>query len=61
MTWCMAPAPAPARGRAAPRCWRWARRSPGADVVLLAVPGGAVTEVVAANGAALAGKVVIDA
>src|SRR5204862_3453264 len=33
----------------------------GADVVLLAVPGGAVTEVVAANGAALAGKVVIDA
>ena len=33
----------------------------GADVILLAVPGGAVTEVVAANGAALAGKVVIDA
>jgi len=33
----------------------------GADVVLLAVPGGAVAEVVAANGAALAGKVVIDA
>ena len=33
----------------------------GADVVLLAVPGGAVTDVVAANGAALAGKVVIDA
>jgi predicted dinucleotide-binding enzyme len=32
-----------------------------ADVVLLAVPGGAVAEVVAANGAALAGKVVIDA
>lgn len=33
----------------------------GADVVLLAVPGRAVAEVVAANGAALAGKVVIDA
>ncbi len=33
----------------------------GADAVLLAVPGGAVAEVVAANGAALAGKVVIDA
>jgi len=33
----------------------------GADVVLLAVPGGAVAEVAAANGAALAGKVVIDA
>ncbi len=33
----------------------------GADVVLLAVPGGAVADVVAANGAALAGKVVIDA
>ncbi len=33
----------------------------GADVVVLAVPGGAVTEVVAALGAALAGKVVIDA
>src|SRR5262245_29679028 len=33
----------------------------GADVVLLAVPGGAVAGVVAANGAALAGKVVIDA
>lgn len=32
-----------------------------AEVVLLAVPGGAVTEVVAANGAALAGKTVIDA
>jgi predicted dinucleotide-binding enzyme len=32
-----------------------------ADVVLLAVPGGAVAEVVAANGAALAGKIVIDA
>ena len=32
-----------------------------ADVVLLAVPGGAATDVVAANGAALAGKVVIDA
>jgi predicted dinucleotide-binding enzyme len=33
----------------------------GADVVLLAVPGGAAADVVAANGAALAGKVVIDA
>jgi 8-hydroxy-5-deazaflavin:NADPH oxidoreductase len=33
----------------------------GADVVVLAVPGGAVAEVVAANGTALAGKVVIDA
>jgi predicted dinucleotide-binding enzyme len=33
----------------------------GADVVLLAVPGGAVAEVVAAHGAALAGKVMIDA
>ena len=33
----------------------------GAEVVLLAVPGGAVAEVVAAQGAALAGKVVIDA
>jgi len=33
----------------------------GAEVVVLAVPGGAVAEVVAANGAALAGKVVIDA
>jgi predicted dinucleotide-binding enzyme len=32
-----------------------------ADVVLVAVPGGAVAEVAAANGAALAGKVVIDA
>jgi predicted dinucleotide-binding enzyme len=30
-------------------------------VVVLAVPGGAVAEVVAANGAALASKVVIDA
>ena len=34
---------------------------PGADVVVVAVPGGAVGDVVAANGAALAGKVVIDA
>jgi 8-hydroxy-5-deazaflavin:NADPH oxidoreductase len=33
----------------------------GADVVVLAVPGGAVAEVVAALGAALADKVVIDA
>jgi 8-hydroxy-5-deazaflavin:NADPH oxidoreductase len=33
----------------------------GAEVVLLAVPGRAMPEVVAANGAALAGKVVIDA
>jgi 8-hydroxy-5-deazaflavin:NADPH oxidoreductase len=33
----------------------------GADVVVLAVPGEAVAEVVAALGAALAGKVVIDA
>src|SRR5262249_19676270 len=33
----------------------------GADVVVVAVPGGAVGDVVAANGAALAGKVVIDA
>jgi len=33
----------------------------GADVVVLAVPGGAVAEVVAALGAALAGRVVIDA
>ena len=33
----------------------------GADVVVLAVPGGAVAEVVAALGGALAGKVVIDA
>ena len=33
----------------------------GADVVVLAVPAGAVGGVVAANGAALAGKVVIDA
>src|SRR5215471_20013204 len=33
----------------------------GAEVVLLAVPGGAVAEIVAAHGAALAGKVVIDA
>jgi 8-hydroxy-5-deazaflavin:NADPH oxidoreductase len=33
----------------------------GADVVLLAVPGQAVAEVAAANGPALAGKVVIDA
>jgi predicted dinucleotide-binding enzyme len=33
----------------------------GADVVVLAVPGGAVAEVLAANGAALGGKVVIDA
>jgi 8-hydroxy-5-deazaflavin:NADPH oxidoreductase len=32
-----------------------------ADVVLLAVPGGAAAEVVTANGAALADKVVIDA
>jgi len=32
-----------------------------AEVVVLAIPGGAVAEVVAANGAALAGKVVIDA
>jgi predicted dinucleotide-binding enzyme len=32
-----------------------------ADVVVLAVPGGAVGEVVTANGDALAGKVVIDA
>ena len=34
---------------------------PGADVVVLAVPGGAVAGVIAATGAALAGKVVIDA
>jgi predicted dinucleotide-binding enzyme len=33
----------------------------GADVVLLALPGTAVAEVAAANGGALAGKVVIDA
>lgn len=33
----------------------------GAEVVVLAVPGGVVAEVLAANGAALAGKVVIDA
>jgi 8-hydroxy-5-deazaflavin:NADPH oxidoreductase len=33
----------------------------GAEVIVLAVPGGAVAEVVAAHGAALAGKVVIDA
>jgi 8-hydroxy-5-deazaflavin:NADPH oxidoreductase len=33
----------------------------GADVVVLAVPGGAVAEVVAALGAALTGRVVIDA
>ncbi|MBV9095294.1 MAG: NAD(P)-binding domain-containing protein [Streptosporangiaceae bacterium] len=33
----------------------------GAEVVVLAVPGGAVAEVVAANGPALGGKIVIDA
>ena len=33
----------------------------GADVVALAVPGGAVADLVGAHGAALAGKVVIDA
>jgi hypothetical protein len=33
----------------------------GAEVVLLAVPGRAIADVVAANGAALDGKVVIDA
>ena len=33
----------------------------GAEVVLLAVPGGAVADVVAAHGPALAGKVVVDA
>jgi predicted dinucleotide-binding enzyme len=33
----------------------------GAEVVLIAVPGRAMAEVVAANGAALAGKIVIDA
>ena len=33
----------------------------GAEVVLLAVPGAAAAEMAAANGAALAGKVVIDA
>jgi predicted dinucleotide-binding enzyme len=33
----------------------------GAEVVLLAVPGGAVADMVAAHGAALAGKVVVDA
>jgi predicted dinucleotide-binding enzyme len=33
----------------------------GADVVVLAVPGDAVAEIVAANSAALAGKVVVDA
>jgi predicted dinucleotide-binding enzyme len=33
----------------------------GADAVVLAVPGGAVAEIVAANGSALAGKVVVDA
>jgi len=33
----------------------------GADVVVLAVPSTAVAEVIAANGAALAGKVVVDA
>ena len=33
----------------------------GSDAVVLAVPGGAVAEVVAALGTALAGKVVIDA
>jgi 8-hydroxy-5-deazaflavin:NADPH oxidoreductase len=33
----------------------------GADVVLLAVPGRAVAEVIGPHGAALAGKVVIDA
>jgi hypothetical protein len=33
----------------------------GADVIVLAVPGGVVTEVISANGAALAGKIVIDA
>jgi 8-hydroxy-5-deazaflavin:NADPH oxidoreductase len=32
-----------------------------AEVVVLAVPGGAASEVISANGAALAGKVVIDA
>ncbi len=36
-------------------------RADGADVVVLAVPGEAVAEVVAALGGALAGKVVIDA
>jgi predicted dinucleotide-binding enzyme len=33
----------------------------GADVVVLAVPGGAVGEVLAEHGAALAGRVVVDA
>jgi predicted dinucleotide-binding enzyme len=33
----------------------------GADVVVLAIPGGTVAEVVAANGAALDGRIVIDA
>jgi hypothetical protein len=32
-----------------------------ADVVVLAVPGGAVTEVIGTHGAAFAGKVIIDA
>jgi 8-hydroxy-5-deazaflavin:NADPH oxidoreductase len=33
----------------------------GAEVVVLAVPGGAVADVVTANGAALNGKIVVDA
>ena len=33
----------------------------GADVVVIAVPGGAVADVIGGHGAALAGKVVIDA
>ncbi len=33
----------------------------GADVVVIAVPGGAVGEVLAEHGAALAGRVVVDA
>ena len=33
----------------------------GADVIVLAVPGGAVADVIGGHGAALAGKVIIDA
>ena len=61
MTWCTARGAAPGTAPAAPRWPAVAGALDGADVVLLAVPGGAVAGLVGADGAGLAGKVIIDA
>jgi 8-hydroxy-5-deazaflavin:NADPH oxidoreductase len=61
MTWCTEPGTGPATARAARPVRGIGEAMKDADVVVLAVPGQVVADVVTEHGAALAGRTVIDA